>query len=305
MSLRLRRVPGILILMLLAGVPVRAQQLVISETETLAFDRPEAWGMKYYASLGLLTSTGAPERRAPGEVALGFEGASVPQLSDEERRIGFNGTKLEDVNRTSFFGRVRGSVGLGAGLALDLAWTPPIEFDGAKPNLLAASLSRPFSLSQSWRLGLRGYGQIGKIEADITCSADEVAGGNDLDQNPFLCVEPSQDESRQKAIGLELVAGYDSGGRFKPYAGVAVTYMDLEFRVNALYGAGLIEDHTVQLTDGTTVAALAGVTFAPSPRWRITGEAFYSWLDIKRPPATTASNEGFFNVRFFVSYKVH
>jgi opacity protein-like surface antigen len=305
MSLRLCRVPGILILMLLAGVPVRAQQLVISETETLAFDRPEAWGMKYYASLGLLTSMGAPERRAPGEVALGFEGASVPQLSDEERRLGFNGTKLEDVNRTSFFGRVRGSVGLGAGLALDLAWTPPIEFDGAKPNLLAAALSRPFSLSHSWRFGLRGYGQIGKVEADITCSADEVAGGNDLDLNPFLCVEPSQDESRQKAIGLELVAGYDSGGRFKPYAGVAVSYMDLEFRVNALYGAGLIEDHTVQLTDGTTVAALAGVTFAPSPRWRITGEAFYSWLDIKRPPATTASNEGFFNVRFFVSYKVH
>lgn len=299
------RVAGILSLMLLASASVRAQQVVIDETENLAFDRPEAWGMKYYASLGILTSMGAPERRAPGEVVLGFEGATVPQLSDEERRLGFNGTKLEDVNRTSFFGRLRGSVGLGAGLALDLAWTPPIEFDGAKPNLLAAALSRPFSLSPSWRLGLRGYGQIGKIEADITCSADEVAAGNDIDQNPFLCVEPSQDESRQKVIGLEVVAGYDSGGRFKPYAGVAVSYMDLEFRVNALYGAGLIEDHGVQLADGTTVAALAGVTFAPSPRFRITGEAFYSWLSITRPPATSSSNEGFFNVRFFVSYKVH
>jgi len=299
------RVAGILSLMLLASAPVRAQQVVIDETENLAFDRPEAWGMKYYASLGILTSMGAPERRAPGEVVLGFEGATVPQLSDEERRLGFNGTKLEDVNRTSFFGRLRGSVGLGAGLALDLAWTPPIEFDGAKPNLLAAALSRPFSLSPSWRLGLRGYGQVGKIEADITCSADEVAAGNDIDQNPFLCVEPSQDESRQKVIGLEVVAGYDSGGRFKPYAGVAVSYMDLEFRVNALYGAGLIEDHGVQLADGTTVAALAGVTFAPSPRFRITGEAFYSWLSITRPPATSSSNEGFFNVRFFVNYKVH
>ena len=299
------RVAGILSLMLLASAPVRAQQVVIDETENLAFDRPEAWGMKYYASLGILTSMGAPERRAPGEVVLGFEGATVPQLSDEERRLGFNGTKLEDVNRTSFFGRLRGSVGLGAGLALDLAWTPPIEFDGAKPNLLAAALSRPFSLSPSWRLGLRGYGPVGKIEADITCSADEVAAGNDIDQNPFLCVEPSQDESRQKVIGLEVVAGYDSGGRFKPYAGVAVSYMDLEFRVNALYGAGLIEDHGVQLADGTTVAALAGVTFAPSPRFWITGEAFYSWLSITRPPATMSSNEGFFNVRFFVSYKVH
>jgi opacity protein-like surface antigen len=304
MSVR-SRVPAILALMLLASAPVRAQQVVLDETETLAFDRPEAWGMKYYASLGLLTSMGAPERRAAGEVALGFEGATVPQLSDEERRLGFNGTKLEDVNRTSFFGRVRGSVGLGAGLAFDLAWTPPIELDGAKPNYLAGALSRPFSLSQSWRLGLRAYGQIGKVEADITCSADEVAGGSDLDQNPFLCVEPSQDESRQKVIGLEAVAGYDSGGRFKPYAGVAVSYMDLEFRVNALYGAGLIEDHAVQVTDGTTVAALAGVTYAPSARWRITAEAFYSWLSITRPPATSPSNEGFFNVRFFASYKVH
>jgi opacity protein-like surface antigen len=204
------------------------------------------------------------------------------------------------VNRTSFWPRAR-AVGP-ARARRSTRLTPPIEFDGAKPNPLARR-SRPFSRSRG--LGLRGYGQVGKIEADITCSADEVAGGNDLDQNPYLCTEPSQDESRQKAIGLELVAGYDSGGRFKPYAGVAVTYLDLEFRVNALYGAGLIEDHTVQLTDGTTVAALAGVTFAPSPRWRITGEAFYSWLDIKRPPATTASNEGFFNVRFFVSYKVH
>jgi opacity protein-like surface antigen len=305
MSVRACRVLGILALMLLAGVPVRAQQVVIDETETLDFDRPESWGMKYYASLGLLTSMGAPERRAPGEVALGFEGASVPQLSDEERRLGFNGTKLEDVNRTSFFGRVRGSVGLGAGIAFDLAWTPPIELDGAKPNLLAAALSRPFSLSDRWRLGLRGYGQIGKVEADITCSADEVAGGSNIDLNPYLCVEPSQDESRQKVIGLEMVAGYDTGGRFKPYAGVALSYMDLEFRVNALYGAGLIEDHAVQKTDGTTIAALAGVTFAPSPRWRITGEAFYSWLSITRPPATSSSNEGFFNVRFFASYKVH
>jgi hypothetical protein len=304
MSVR-RRVPGMLALMVLASSPVRAQQIVLDETETLSFDRPEAWGMKFYASLGILTSMGAPERRAPGELALGFEGATVPQLSDEERRLGFNGTKLEDVNRTSFFGRVRGSVGLGAGLALDLAWTPPIELDGAKPNLLAAALSRPFALSPSWRLGLRGYGQIGKIEADITCSADEVAGGSDIDLNPFLCVEPSQDESRQKVIGLELVAGYDSGGRFKPYAGVAVSYMDLEFRVNALYGAGLIEDHAVQLTDGTTVSALGGVTYAPSPRWRISAEAFYSWLSITRPPATASSNEGFFNVRFFASYKVH
>jgi len=286
-----------------SAAPARAQ-FVVAETETLDFDRPESWGMKYYASLALLTSMGVPEKRAAGSVELGFEGSYVPQLSDAERRIGFNGTKLEDVNKTSFFGRIRGSVGLGKGLALELGYTPPVEVGGAKPNILALALGRSFELSPTWRLGVRGYGQIGTIEADITCSADEVAAGDDVQQNPFQCVEPSQDESRQKVIGLELVAGYDGSSRFKPYVGLGLNYMDLEFQVNALYSDGLVEDHNLQLTSGTTVSATAGLTFEANARWRVTAELFYSWLSITRPPATTSGNEGFFNGRMFVSYRI-
>jgi opacity protein-like surface antigen len=286
------------------AAPARAQ-FVVAETETLDFDRPESWGSKYYASLALLTSMGAPEKRAAGQVDLGFEGSYVPQMSDEERRIGFGGTKLEDVNKTKFFGRIRGSVGLGEGLALELGWTPPVEMNGATPNILALALSRPFELAPAWRLGVRGYGQIGTIEADITCSADEAAAGEDLQANPFQCVEPSADESRQKVIGLELVAGYDGSSRFKPYLGLGVNYMDLEFQVNALYARGQVEDHNLQLTSGTTVSATAGVTFEAGERWRITGELFYSWLSIVRPPATSPANEGFLNGRVFVSYRVH
>ena len=289
----------------LASAPAARAQSTVAVTETLDFDRPESWGMKYYASLALLTSMGAPETRAKGSVDLGFEGSYVPQMSDEERRIGFNGTKLEDVNKTSFFGRIRGSVGLGKGLALELGYTPPIEVGGAKPNILALALGRPFELSPTWRLGVRGYGQIGNIKADITCSADEAAAGSDLQQNPFQCVEPSKDESKQKVIGLELVAGYAGDSRFKPYVGLGLNYMDLEFDVNALYAGGLVDDHNVQLTSGTTVSATAGLTFQAGERWRITGELFYSWLSITRPPATTSANEGFFNGRVFVSYRVH
>lgn len=286
-----------------AAAPARAQS-VVAVTETLDFDRPESWGMKYYASLALLTSMGAPETRAAGAIDLGFEGSYVPQMSDEERRIGFNGTKLEDVNKTSFFGRIRGSVGLGKGVALELGWTPPVLVGGAKPNIFALALGRPFALSETWRLGVRGYGQLGTIEADITCSADEAAAGDDLQQNPFQCVEPSQDESRQKVIGLELVAGYDGESRFKPYLGLGVNYMDLEFQVSAIYAGGLVEDHNLQLTSGTTLSATAGLTFEAGKRWRVTGELFYSWLGITRPPSTTSANEGFFNGRVFVSYRV-
>jgi opacity protein-like surface antigen len=287
-----------------SAAPAHAQ-FVVAETETLDFDRPESWGMKYYTSLALLTSMAVPEKRAAGSVDLGFEGGYVPQMSDEERRIGFNGTKLEDVNKTSFFGRIRGSVGLGKGLALELGYTPPVEMGGAKPNILALALGRPFELSPAWRLGVRGYGQIGTIEADITCSADEVAAGDDVQANPFQCVHPSEDESRQKVVGLELVAGYDGRSRFKPYAGIGLNYMDLEFHVNAVYSDGLVEDHTVQLTSGTTVSASAGLTFAASERIRVTAELFYSWLEVVRPPSTTSANEGFLNGRLFVSFRVN
>lgn len=285
------------------AAPARAQ-IVVAETETLDFDRPESWGMKYYASLALLTGMGVPERRPGGAIELGFEASYVPQMSDEERRIGFNGSKLEDVNKTSFFGRFRGSLGLGGGFALELGYTPPIDAGGAKPNIFAIGLARPFDLSPTFRLGVRGYGQLGTIEADITCSADEVAAGDDLVGNPFRCVEPSRDESRQKVIGIELQAGYDGASRFKPYLGLGLNYMDLEFQVDALYAGGAVEDHNLQLTSGTTLSATAGVSFAASRHWRITGELFYSWLSIVRPPATSSANEGFFNARLFVGYRI-
>jgi opacity protein-like surface antigen len=287
-----------------APVPAHAQ-LVIAETETLAFDRPESWGMKYYATLALLTGMGVPQKRAAGEIDLGFEGGYVPQLSDAERRIGFNGTKLEDVNKTSFFGRVRGSVGLGKGVALEVAYTPPVEVGGATPNILALGLGRPFELSPSWRLGVRGYGHVGTIKADITCSAQEVAAGDDQQANPFQCVQPSKDESRQKVVGLELVVGYGGRSRLKPYAGIGLNYMDLEFHINAVYYEGRVEDHGIELTSGTTVSATAGLTLEASKRFRVTAEALYSWLKVARTPSTTPANEGFLNGRVFVTYRVH
>jgi hypothetical protein len=265
--------------------------------------------MKYYTSLALLTSMGVPERKARGQLDFGFEGGHVPQMNDAERRLGSNGTSLQDVNKTRVFGRIRASVGLGKGIALELGYTPPVELGGAKPHFFALALGRPFRLSDAWRLGVRGYGQIGKIKGDITCSADQVAAGDDVARNPFLCVEPSKDASYQNVIGLELVGGYDGRSRLKPYVGLLASYMDLEFDINALYSDGRVQDHTVQLTSGTTLSATAGLTYAAGERWRVTAEVFYGWLSIVRPPlsppATSSANAGLLNGRVFVAYRVH
>jgi hypothetical protein len=230
-------------------------------------------------------------------------------MSDAERRLGSNGTSLQDVNKTRVFGRIRASVGLGKGIALELGYTPPVELGGAKPHFFALALGRPFRLSDAWRLGVRGYGQIGKIKGDITCSADQAAAGDDIQRNPFLCVEPSKDASYQNVIGFELVGGYDGRSRLKPYVGLLASYMDLEFDINALYSDGRVLDHTIQLTSGSTLSATAGLTYAAGERWRVTAEVFYGWLSIVRPPlsppATSSGNKGLLNGRVFVAYRVH
>ena len=287
-------------LLLAVGAAARAQE-TISITEELDFDRPESWGMKYFASLGLLTGMGVPEPPGAGGIAVGFEGGLVPQLDEEQRRIGFNGTKLEDVNKTRFFGRLRAAVGLSDNYSLDLAYTPPFAVGGAKPHLFAVGIGRPFVLSPRWRLGVRAYGQIGSIEGDITCSAGEVAAGADPELNPFLCEEPSNDSLKQGLLGAEISVGYVAG-RWRPYAGVALNYMDLEFQVDARYSG--VVDRTLQLTDGVTVSVTTGVGFAPSERWHLSAELFYSWLSVNRPPGSSPQNDGFLNGRLLVAYRV-
>jgi hypothetical protein len=301
-GLRISKLVGLAVIVLsFAATPAARAQGVVEGTEELDFDRPEAWGMKYFASLSLLTGMGVPERMGGGGFALGFEGGFVPQLSDEQRRIGFDGTKLEDVNKTKFFGRLRAAVGLSDNYTLDIGYTPPFEVGGATPHLFAVGIGRPFDLSESWRLGLRAYGQFGTIDADITCSADEVAAGPDPELNPLLCEEPSDDRLKQKLIGGELSVGYFSG-RWRPYAGAAVNYMDLDFQVNARYD-GLV-DSTLQLTDGVTFSVTTGLGVTLSESWYLSGELFYSWLSINRPPpGTPTENDGFLNGRFLVAYR--
>jgi hypothetical protein len=82
----------------------------------------------------------------------------------------------------------------------------------------------------------------------------------------------------------------------------SVNYLDLEFQVNALYSG--IRDETLQLTDGFTVSLSGGVAFYLAERWKLVGEVFYSPLGVVRPPNTESQNDGLFNLRGFVEYRI-
>ncbi len=295
---------GVAGVLLLASTAALRAQAVLENSQNLDFDRPEAWAMKYFASVSMLTGLGTPRALEPSRVYLELEGAWVPSLSESERTVGFNGTKVEDLNRSSVFLRPRAVIGLPHKYSLTLSWVPPIEVNGVKPNLFGIAIGRPVHEARSWRIGLRGYAQYGILQADFTCPEDVVAAGRDPVQNPFNCVEPSNDEQKIGAIGAELSWGYraSGSGRWEPHLGLSANYLDMEFQVDARH-SGFV-DRTVLLADGWTFSVTAGITYHATSRWKLVGEAFYSPLDVVRPPSGSTQNDALLNIRSMVSYRI-
>ncbi len=285
-------------------VATAAAQPVVDFEEEVDFSRTEAWAMKYFGSVNLLTGFGTPRAARPGTIDLGLEINWVPALSDAQRTVGFVGTKMEDLNKTSVFVRPRFTLGLPSKLTLTLTYLPPIEAFGVKPHLFGAAIGRPVHEATRWRIGLRGYGQFGTIQGDFTCDEDTVAAGSDPIRNPFNCEEVSEDKYRLRTIGLETSFAWrsDPSSKLEPYAGLAVNYLDTDFEVNARY-AGLI-DRTVLLTDGFTVSFTAGLAYAFTDRLSLSGELFYSPLNFVRPPNKSSQNDGLFNLRSLVTYRI-
>ena len=301
----LRRIRWILYLACaLLPVATAAAQPVVDFEEEADFSRPEAWAMKYFGSVNLLTGFGSPPPARSGSIDLGLEVDWVPTLSDARRTVGFVGTKKEDLNKTSVFIRPWFTFGLPRQFSLTLTYLPPIKAFGVEPHLFGAAIGRPVYQVTGWRVGLRGYGQLGTIEGDFTCDEDTVAAGPDRVRNPFDCQEVSQDRYRLRSLGLELSSAWhvDPSSKLEPYAGMAFNYLDTDFEVNARY-AGII-DRTVLLTDGFTVSFTAGLSYAITERLHVSGEVFYSPLDVVRPPNTASQNDGLFNVRSLVTYRI-
>src|SRR5260370_26903028 len=68
----------------------------------LGFERPESWGLKYFASTTLLSGLQPPEPaegRRIGSVTVGLELGWLPSLDEGQMRIGFNGRAPQDLNK--------------------------------------------------------------------------------------------------------------------------------------------------------------------------------------------------------------
>ncbi len=303
---------GALTLGMIGWAVLARAQPVVTGTERLASDRPEAWATQYFTSLILLDGLTPPTPRDAGSLLIGGEIVWVPSLSVDQRRVGFNGTKVEDLNKAPFVARPRVTLGLPGAFAALVAFMPPIETFGIKPKLIAVALERPIYESTGWTTGWRAYGQLGTAKAAFTCPKEVLAFAPGTPENPVGCLDTSADVATLRYIGLELSVGQPTAGRaLAPHGAVAINYLNNEFEINArrfdfLDGGGRVQfiDRTVQRSHATRVSLTGGVGFRLGDRLEAAVDVFYTPLWVKRRMGLPRQNDGLATAKVLLSYKL-
>jgi hypothetical protein len=290
-----------LLFLLSTASPTRAQ---LNFTEELDSTRTEAWAMRWFAAVATPTMFGVVGEAEPWSFDLAFEGGSIPSLSEDERRVGFGGTKVEDLNRAPLFGRPLVRLGLPGDFTVSAGWVPPIDFDGVTPNLLSLAVARPLWIGERGRLGAQLFYLDGKIEGDISCPQDEVDAGDDPIGNPFGCEAPSDDTMSITSWGVELGYAWQATSAVDLFVTGLWQQEDAEFQVRAEY-SGLVDRNRL-LYDGDDYAWTAGAGWQATTNLRLAAELFYSPLDVVRDPSGQgpSENDPLFNFRLMGTYKL-
>lgn len=275
-------------------------QIVVHRDEHLASDRPEAWAMRYVAASTFMTGFGASPLLAPGEWSVDAVLASIPRLSEPQQRIGFNGTKVEDLNKTPAFGRARLMVGLPGGFVAELGYTPPLQINGAGPrDLFALAVGRRVFERGRFSLSARLFGQHGRVGGDITCPA-RLAGVSDRRQNPFGCQAPSDDRIALNYYGVESTSAWNAGA-WQLHLGLGAVRGELSVQVDALTFDE--RDRSRLDSRGVFPFATVGLSRDIAPHWNAGIEWLYVPLHVRRPPDFARETDPLTSARLQLRYR--
>jgi hypothetical protein len=272
----------------------------------ISFDRPEAWGLEYFASSSLLSGLQpAPpslEAQRVGSITVGLELGWLPTLNASQERIGFNGTSPENLNQAPIFARPVVRIVLPRRFTALVAAPPPLGLFGVTPHLLAMGLEHPVVERQNWAFRWRGYGQVGSVKGAFTCPQSVLAFAPLSAGNPTACLGQSADVATLRYAGMEFQFSHrlSIAPRIVPHVSAGGNFIDGVFQVHAPILGGL--DETRMWTRGGTFSTTGGVTYLVSSRMAFTVDAFYSPLRVKREAGAPVTNDGLFNVRALLSY---
>ncbi|MCU1237400.1 MAG: hypothetical protein JWP63_5367 [Candidatus Solibacter sp.] len=282
-----------------------ANSNVFGNNYHIGFERPEAWGLKYFTSTTLLSGLQPPERaegHRVGAMSVGFEMGWIPSLDEGQRRVGFNGKAVQDLNQSPFFARPVVRIGLPGKFTAVAAAPPPFHLLGITAHLLAFGLERPILQHDRWTLSWRGYGQVGTIKGAFTCPTAVLAFAPGSPENPTSCVGKSSDVATVRYAGSEFQFAYKIAGMPKlvPHVATGGNFMDGAFQTDAPVVRG--RDRTRLWTRGGTWSSTVGASYLLTAKTAFTVDAFYTPLWVKRNPTAPRTNDGLFNVRALLSY---
>jgi hypothetical protein len=299
------------VIMIAGSAAKAAAQIPVTTVEEVDFDRPESWALKYFNSTTLFTGLEMPGPARPGAIRIGFELASIPGLTAEQQMVGYKGTKPEDLNKAPMFVRPRVTFGLPANVTLTLAGVPPITAFGVTPKLFAIAAGRPLFVSDRWNVGVRASAQVGSAKGAFTCPEEVVAFPPLSADNPYGCRAESEDEAHLRYLSGELALWRTFGQHdMTPYVSVALTRMNNVFNVNAQTRGPAFEFHdmTELRAKGSVVTIGGGLSFPLGDRLGASVGLSYTPLGVMRELGTTLStavtNEGMFNVKGLITYRV-
>lgn len=178
-------------------------------------------------------ASGAPTALAPGQVQLGVDVTYLPHIDSTVATPTYcrPGKPPEHVNLLFGVPRPRVTIGLPADLALELSWVPPVRVNGVKANLFGFALSRRWALGPMSHLTARAHGSVGRIDATITCTADQIKPSG-----PPQCAglpAPSDDRFYPDLFGVEGMMDWaPAGWPWHPYAGIGVNVERPRFQVD-------------------------------------------------------------------------
>ena len=289
----------------MAGGVMSSSGAAFNTNYHIGFDRPEAWGLKYFTSTSILSGLAPPqpaEGYHVGSISVGFEVGWLPQLDAGQQRIGFNGTAPEDLNKAPIFARPVVRVGLPDKFVFVVGAPPPFELFGVRARLVAFGVERPLLERDHWTLAWRGSGQLGSVKGAFTCPQSVLAFAPGSAGNPTGCVGTSDDTASLRYAGSEVQLSYHipSKPKLVPHVTAGGNFMDGVFQVHAPVKSGL--DETRMWTHGGTFTTTAGVSYLITQRASFTVDVFYSPLWVRRSPTAPLTNDGLFNVRALLNY---
>jgi hypothetical protein len=291
---------------MIAAGNATGQVVVRNPNYHVGFDRPESWGLKYFASTTLLSGLEPPtltgEQRHAGSINISLETGWVPQLDAGQERIGFNGKAPQDLNKVPILVRPVVRIGLPWKLTAVAAAPPPFEMFGVRAHLLALGLERPIVERGQWTLGWRVYGQLGSVKGAFSCPASVAAFAPGSPENPTRCTGESADVATLRYVGSEFQFSYRprSMPKLVPHVAVGGNWIDGAMQLRAPVPGGL--DETRQWTRGGTFSTTFGASYLLTSKAAFTVDGFYSPLWVQRTPGGPRTNDGLFNVRALVSY---